>query len=152
MQEKIYVHYGHKRFDPTAFNEIKNRMFVKPDGGLWASDINAEYGWKNWCKDNDFRECNEDNSFKFKLKQGSKILELKSKKDLIGLPMENIPYKFSWYTLDFEQLKQNYDAIEVYIDELYFDLYGWDCDSLLVLNKECIELIEERRRKYENKL
>ena len=150
MQEKIYIHYGHKQYDPKMFDEIKNRQFIKPFGGLWASDINAEYGWKNWCKDNDFRKCNENNSFKFKLKEGTKVLVLKTKKDLKGLPQDedlpiwlekNLLNDWGNVYLDFEKLKEKYDAIEVYIDELYWKLYGWDCDSLLVLNKECIEVI-----------
>lgn len=150
QEEKIYIHYGHKKYEPSMFSEIKNRQFIKPFGGLWASDINAEYGWKNWCKDNDFRECNEDNSFKFKLKEGSKVLVLKTKEDLKGLPQDedspiwlekNLLNDWGSVYLDFEKLKEQYDAIEVYIDELYWKFYGWDCDSLLVLNKECIEVV-----------
>ena len=59
---KTYIHYGHKHFVSNDFVEIKNNMWNKPIGGLWASDINAEYGWKNWCKDEEFCECNEENS------------------------------------------------------------------------------------------
>ena len=29
-------------------------MWNKPYGGLWASDINAKYGWKSWCEDENF--------------------------------------------------------------------------------------------------
>ena len=42
--------------------------------------------------------------------------------------------------LDFEELKKEYDAIEVIIsDGLYYALYGWDCDSILILNKDIVE-------------
>lgn len=50
------------------------------------------------------------------------------------------------YNLDFEKLKEDYDAIEVLISKdsrLYWSLYSWDCDSLLVLNKDIIELENE---------
>lgn len=144
MNNDIYIHYGHQYFDSNLFKPIKNYGFVKPEGGLWASNINAKYGWKNWCKDNNFRECNVENSFKFKLRNGSKILKIDDAKLLKQLPTVNIPYKFSWTNLDFEEIKKQYDAIEVLIsndNRLYWDLYGWDCDSLLVLNKDCIEIL-----------
>ena len=144
MKEKIYIHYGHTKFDPMLFVDIKNEMFVKPKGGLWASDINAEYGWKDWCTDEEFRDCQIENSFKFKLKEGSKVLTIDNAEMLSGLPQQESIYRFLSVFLDFEKIKEEYDAIEVFISsdhQLYYDLYGWDCDSLLVLNKECIEEI-----------
>ena len=145
MQEKIYIHYGHKDFDEKLFMEITNEAFVKPRGGLWASDVNAKYGWKDWCKDENFRDCAENNSFKFKLKDGTRVLKIDNTEMLKTLPVIELPYKFSWITLDFEKLKEEYDVIEVLISEdhqLYWDLYGWDCDSLLVMNKDVIEIID----------
>ena len=47
--------------------------------------------------------------------------------------------------MDFEQLKENYDAIEVDIsadNTLYWELYGWDVDSILVLNPNVVEVVE----------
>ena len=144
MQEKIYIHYGHKFFDEKLFVEIKNDNFVKPLGGLWASAINAKFGWKDWCKDENFRDCTEDNSFKFKLKSGTRVLKIDNAEMLKTLPVIKLPYNFSWVNLDFKKLKEEYDVIEVLISEdnqLYWDLYGWDCDSLLVMNKDVIEVI-----------
>ena len=146
MNKDIYIHYGHKYFDANLFMEINNFELghVKPHGGLWASNINAKYGWKEWCRENNFRKCSYDDSFKFKLKSGTKVLRIDKAKTLKELPIIDSPYKFSWINLDFEKIKENYDAIEVLISadhQLYWDLYGWDCDSLLILNKDCIELI-----------
>lgn len=142
---EIYIHYGHKSFDNKLFDEIKNeRAWVKPIGGLWASNINAKYGWRDWCEEQRFRECSIDNSFKFKLKEDSRILKIDNSDILKKLPIVNAPFRTSWINLDFEKIKEEYDAIEVLISEdhrLYWDLYGWDCDSLLVLNKEVIEQI-----------
>ena len=146
MNKDIHIHYGHKYFDGNLFMEIKNRElgFVKPYGGLWASNINAKYGWKDWCKDNRFRKCSIENSFKFKLKDNTRILRIDNADTLKELPIVDSPYKFTWINLDFEKIKNEYDAIEVLISkdqQLYWVLYGWDCDSLLILNKDCIELI-----------
>lgn len=145
MNNEIYIHYGHKCFDDNLFQEIVNEYaWVKPIGGLWASNINAKYGWKDWCKEQRFRNCSIDNSFKFKLKENAKVLKINNADMLNELPVADTPYKMSWINLDFEKIKKEYDAIEVLISEdhqLYWDLYGWDCDSLLVLNKEVIEVI-----------
>ena len=45
-------------------------------------------------------------------------------------------------TSDFESLKQDYYAIELDISansDLYWELYGWNVDSILVLNPEVIQ-------------
>ena len=146
MSNEIYIHYGHKKFDVNSFIEISNHKpaWVKPYGGLWASNINAKFGWKDWCEEQRFRECSLDNSFKFKLKENTRILKIDNSDILKKLPIVNAPFKTSWINLDFEKLRKNYDVIEFLISEderLYWDLYGWDCDSLLVLNKEVIEQI-----------
>lgn len=144
-EKDVYIHYGSKHFNKNLFKKIKNIPFVKPEGGLWASNIKAKYGWKEWTQDNNYGtdKYREDNCFKFRLKNGAKILTIKNKKDLRELPKYKVPTfdsnLFNW--LDFEKLSEQYDAIEVFIDKLYWELYGWDCDSLLVLNKDVIEEI-----------
>lgn len=51
-----FIHYGSKEFDKDRFTEIHNiPMCNKPSGGLWASPVGVEFGWKEWCEDNDFR-------------------------------------------------------------------------------------------------
>ena len=46
---------------------------------------------------------------------------------------------------DFEKLvSDGVDAIEFFISDdnkLYWDLYGWDCDSILIMNPNIIKLI-----------
>lgn len=152
---EIYIHYGHKEFDKSKFNEIENReLFVKPSGGLWASRIDSENGWKNWIEVQEFYldKYRDDNYFKFKLKDDSRILKITNNDQLEKLPhidlkKYNIDFEFTvWQMLDFEKLSKKYDAIEVLISEdsqLYWELYGWDCDSLLVFNKDCIEIVDE---------
>ena len=156
---KEYIHYGNKSYDPEKFNEIKNRKscIPKPIGGMWASAVDAQYGWKQWCENNDFRECNEDNSFKFTLSEDAKVLHIYNTKTLEDLPMQELE---EWqissitktYYLDFEKLKEEYDAIELHLSEeeidedfnfmdgLYYALYGWDCDSILIMNPDIINV------------
>lgn len=149
MGEK-YIHYGHPEFRPELFREIKNRYaFVKPSGGLWASPVDAERGWKQWCTENNFNTDRLSDNFTFKLSENSNILHIRSIHDLQTLPQqENLVFKPAWTVLDFEKLlAEGWDAIELhlseeedcgYLDGLYWELYGWDCDSILIMNSEVI--------------
>ena len=151
-----YIHYGHKEFDKKLFKPIKEfEMFIKPKGGLWASRADSKNGWKEWCKENDFclDKYSDDNYFKFYLKEGTKVLLITNSSQLIKLPHINVKEKYGFNydlfdVIDFEKLAEEYDAMEVLISQdcmLYWDLYGWDCDSLLVFNKDCIESISEEK-------
>ena len=150
---KKYIHYGSSKFDINRFRKPKNyiEMWNKPDPHtcLWASPIDSENGWLQWSLDNLFRTDELESSFIFELTPDSKVLNirnddelqkaidsgmLKTRTDLPGFLQDD-------YYMDFEQLaKDGYDAIEVHIysNRIYFGLYGWDCDSLLVLNPDCI--------------
>ena len=51
----------------------------------------------------------------------------------------------SYDELDFEKLAEIYDAMVVYISadyNLYYRLYGWDVDSVLVFNPNVVEVVE----------
>lgn len=153
---KEYIHYGHKYFNKKYFKPIVNDyLWVKPMGGLWASPIDAEYGWKDWCLDNDFRKCNEENSFKFTLTKDANICHIYSVNDLKDLPRQELPRDLYYTTLgrcilNFESMvNSGYDAIELHLSEekdrpkgimvgLYYALYGWDCDSILIMNPDII--------------
>lgn len=139
---KTYIHYDGQSFNKDKFTPIRNSPWkTKPHGGLWASDINSEYGWKDWCKENDFRECNDDDSFTFTLSDDAKVLVIDSMDCIDNLPIISTWTVFNnndtTYYLDFEELKKEYDAIELVLSndyKLYWALYGWDCDSILVMN------------------
>ena len=68
VEEIIYVHYGSTVFDSSKGFPIRNDAnWSKPHGGLWASRQNSTFGWKTWCEQEEFRDCDEHNSFKFRL-------------------------------------------------------------------------------------
>ena len=151
-ENKKYIHYGHKKFDRERFTPINNeRCFVKPIGGLWASPVDAEWGWKQWCKSEKFRDCNEDNSFTFTLSEKAVVVHIRSIKNLSGLPrVENEFTLNTWYCIDFERLLEiGIDAVELHLSEedrrglgvcegLNWSLYGWDCDSILIMNPDVV--------------
>lgn len=145
-----YIHYGATEFIPTKGFPIKNReYFMKPKGGLWASRKNASFGWKDWCKEEDFRDCDMANSFEFIFAKQAKIVTISTVKQLYNLPRLKNDGLAWGYSIDFEKcLHLGIDAIELcwYGDEyrdaasgnLHYELYGWDCDSVVVLNPDVI--------------
>lgn len=69
------------------------------------------------------------------------------------MPKIGAIFPLPFVVLDFEKLAKEYDGIEVLMSEedkldleigkgLYWELYGWDCDSLLVFNKDIVEVLE----------
>ena len=88
MEKPIYVHYGHKKFCKEMCEPIENiQLFTKPKGGFWASRIDAKFGWKDWCIDEEFRDIDENDAFRFKLKDDAKVLYINNTNILSTLPM-----------------------------------------------------------------
>lgn len=143
--KRVFVHYGHKKFDKDIYVPVKNIPGRnKPIGGLWSSPDDG-YGWREWNKSEMYSECSEDNCFRFTISPSANVLTIKSKADVLKLP--NILFKSSedddivHVDVDFENLvKRGIDAIDFHInDETYYALYGWDCDTLFVMNPDIIE-------------
>lgn len=149
----VYIHYGDDKFEKPG--SIRNLdQFTKPSGGFWASRKGDPFGWKRWCEREDFRLNRLERSFEFVLKDFAKVAVLSNSKDLIPMPKLKDSWKphkdshdlfVDWCCLDFEALSKIYDAIEITnIRELYWDLYGWDCNSILIMNPDIVEVIERK--------
>lgn len=155
-----YIHYGTPHFNIKSWVKPTNSDRcggIKPNGGLWASPVDPPFlGWKEWCEDNNYRLSSFDFWFTFELKTDSKILRIHSLEDLYKYrqyysvselyPESSVTSELESYqrlevqNILFDKIiADGYDAIEVYQSEgIYWALYGWDVDSLLVLNPECI--------------
>lgn len=85
------------------------------------------------------------------LRDDAKVCIIHSMADLERLPSQKESSGYwLWGTIpDFEEcLRQGYDAIELCWygeehqnlakDNMYNALYGWDCDSIVVLNPEAV--------------
>lgn len=141
---KEYVHYGHEKFDRKLFLPIENYgLFPKPRGGLWASRVDAKFGWKDWCERKKFRQCDDAESFKFHLLEDTNVIVINSVDDLKKLPIQKSEFETLFFVLDFEKmLSDGVDAIEVNLSsdwDLYMALLGWDCDSILVMNPDIVK-------------
>ena len=158
-----FIHYGNTKLEPIRISKLDNSYLNKPNIGLWASPIGEEYyTWKEWCEAEDFRKCDDDNSFKFHLSDKANILiidhpdvllQLKQRQLLIGKPESSLNV-----VLDYDKIISNklYDGVllihgnyynlfhsgcklnNTYINK-YIDFYSWDCDSIVIWNTDIIK-------------
>lgn len=147
---KRYIHYGSEKFDKDRFKtfsglEEEFRNFRNKPGvgvGIWASPVDAEYGWREWCENEDFYTEKLDRHFEFTLKPDAKILTVTSVNDV----EDYLFYSkiFLAGILDFEKISKDYDGMEIIHGDNYTNLhddlfYTWDCDSIVIWNKDVIE-------------
>lgn len=168
---KLFIHYGSSEYDEDRFCEICNEYIPhnKPelDTGLWASPLDSDYSWKDLTTEDELMrlDFDKDNYFVFKLKDNARIIKITSLDDLSKLSKYKIdnPYlnKTDNISIDFEKMKEDYDAIIVYLyrdtskkcrpgNNLHISFCGWDCDSILVLNKEVVEPIDWKENEDES--
>lgn len=167
-----FITYGIE-YDPMKFRTAKNRegylSMNKPLYGFWSSPVNSGWGWKNWCRCEDFRTTSFDHWTKFKLKPGAKIIIIDSLHDLeeVLCNFSIIDKAYRWSlkpSIDFEKILQaGYDGVlltehgneethhpdQVCVNglEAYVDLNAWDCESMVLLKNDNLEVLEIERRK-----
>lgn len=167
-----FITYGIE-YDPNKFEKAKNRKAClnmnKPFGGFWSSPINSDWGWKNWCMSEDFRTDRLDHWTKFKLKPEAKIIIIDSLNDFREVLnnfciLDNIAYFDYKPCIDFEKItKEGYDGvlltesgnIECHLPmepvsvngkNVYVDLNTWDCESMVLLRNDNLEVLEIKQR------
>ncbi len=160
MDKPVYIHYGAKKFDPHINFPISNKTcWNKPEGGLWASRADADFGWIDWCKEEHFRKYDKDDCFKFTMRNPDAVFTVHNYDDLQKLPWNDFWYEPGyhydpwWYMIDFEECRDSgIDAIELcwygkdcehptelnMETDLHYSLGGWDCDSIVVLNPDAV--------------
>jgi predicted RNA-binding Zn-ribbon protein involved in translation (DUF1610 family) len=135
------------------FRPIENLLHVKPDGGLWASPYTPKgefiSSWHEWCYYNQ-PEWIKNDAVILTLKSDAKIYIIDCLRDFEIL-CENIGFlnfldlKFLKF-LDFEKASTMYDAIFLTARgqretrySIPYSLYGWDCESILIMNYDIID-------------
>lgn len=154
--KKTYIHYGQNYFDEDNFRKISNRG-RKPLGGLWASPMNTDKNWFNWCQEQDFHLEQLNSFFNCSLSDQANVLQISTLDDLKILSTEifkwnetpkeitreflgekpNVKYHFN--VIDFEKLAEKYDGIEISVSNeplLEHIFMGWDCDTLLIFHSD----------------
>lgn len=143
-----FVHYGADCLSKEKFLQPKNYLPTKPIGGLWCSPFDKEfYSWIDWCTDND-HYCNFRRGVKFELPDPTKLLKISSLEDyenlitFYGTAQNNLSM---FRGVDWQRVSGDYDAVLVLISvcsDLYWKLYGWDCDTLWICNSKVLEKLQ----------
>lgn len=164
---KIYVHYGceAKDFCLKKFEKVKNHPLCnKAIGGLWASPVRcfengdsqgkSPFGWEEFCRQNEHQpRSGLISKFYFYLDDCANIVRVSEKRDCDSLPKREIDETVEYWMrgfIDFEEcVRQGVDAIEYCYsaahasgrqgEEMDQLMFGWDCDSILIMNPKIIK-------------
>lgn len=157
LRETVFIHYGADKFDPKKFIPVQNDMDkVRTGTGLWVCPTTTKLGWINFLKNERINDFNTHNSFELKIKTNAKIIQIDNYTDLATLPTYN-PFKD---LKELHYLKQRCYNVELLfkkgIDGIYLsesglhttrltlpkNTYTWDCESLIIFNKNIIKPIK----------
>ena len=154
---------GIDKIDPDKFRTSKNiPTRNKPKGGLWTSPEDSEWGWKDFVINEKFQESKYLGKVTLiTLKSDTKIYKIQNKDDYLKCPLRDRKGDISFeldtiYSklryIDFEKLSEEYDALWVTrevldvlgtfgtLDDFELGpLYGWDVETVLLFNLNCIE-------------
>ncbi len=159
MNNNRYIHFGSNHYDKQRLeravtSDKKYRRLDKPNG-LWASPIDAKYGWKEWCENEEFRLEGLEESFEFTLSPEAKILRIEKLSDATDyfIADRRIDYANTLittvYSLNLPLIYDRYDAMEVILSndwQTFHDInifYTWDVDSICVWNPDIIVKVKE---------
>jgi len=147
------VHYT-KPFFSLRPIEIKNggrryAELIKPVGGLWCSPLDSDYGWWDWCHGRGSFDIEHDQRV---------IFDVDMSNFVVIDSVEDMRKRLTWFlfrdghsmAIDFEKMvHEGVDGIHLTengLEETEFtypeSLYGWDCETILILNDRCIKSAE----------
>lgn len=143
------VHYTKPFFKlrPINIENAKDRIPIKPQGGLWCSPLDSTWGWVDWCKAEDFDDIEHKQRVILDV-DISQFFVIDNVNDMGRLPWFSI-YK-TIYGIDFERMVKEGMAGIYLTKKGQFEtrftfpksLYGWDCETVLIMSNECIRSIE----------
>ena len=124
---KTYITYGFVLEDPSKIVTNLDECVNKPKKALWGSPVDAEFGWRDWCENEEWWPGGEpdyfDKSFKWTLKDGSKVLTINTIGDLEDLDKKGYfdhigPFMFG-PRLNFNKiLEDGYSAVDLMVENL----------------------------------
>lgn len=144
---------------PGTINSIKEEqvsyVIDKPSGVLWlssGSEINGEVvtDWRLWTHDNDYRPVNNKNTSRAKFRPTATILELDEesvdkvnsvtgiKRSLHSEELQKLLFSDKKIINWVELKNMGVDAVRVNGNLNNKHFYGYDCDSLILLNGDAI--------------
>lgn len=155
LKDITFIHYGTGEYKRNLFADLENStslsMKNKPIGGFWACELIensfCKSAWEEYVHDCEWDISVLGESFKFKIKEDSKIYIVDNKEDLKYLedkyPIENSPLeKICGHKLiDYVEMSKDYDGLLLTDDGLYenYDkLESWCIESICIFNPDII--------------
>jgi len=142
-QSMYLIHWSKEPIEQVVPNSQTEHSY-KPNG-LWISD-EKDYGWKQWCEDNNY-PCGTI-AYSINFIPNHKILILRNLNDLKEF---TYTYGYSYYgssRIDWVAVAKKYHGILItpyqsvnYSCEEYQWYYGWDCASGCVWNPVSIQIL-----------
>lgn len=131
---------------------IKNGALpIKPYGGIWASPEGSKNGWREWCQAEQFDDLEKKHKVILEIDMKN-FITIDNISDLDKLHWYNIVVGIEIEAIDFEKIKkEGIDGILLtehgqattrfsrFTSDKRRDLYGWDCESVLIMNERCIK-------------
>lgn len=150
-----YIKFGHDSLSNEHFITPKNdNGWVKPCGGLWASEYtpDSEFKsvWEEFCIRKNFVVDRLDKFVVFELTEEARVYTIDSYLDLHRLINKYPIACTAKLTLDFESISEDYDIIKLtdkgQCETRYsnpYNLYSWDVECILVLNFNSIVILDK---------
>lgn len=150
MQE--FITHGKECFDRDQFIIPSNRPYInKPYGGLWGCRYKpySNSAWHEWCVSERFFTEALKSGFIYSIKEDSRLYIIDTYRDLEEItdrfPNDKDDLLFPNKTIDYVGIMKEYDAIyltdrgqSVTRHSRPYSLYGWDVESILILNGDII--------------
>lgn len=151
INDIIFISYGTDEFDVNKFrqpifNSKRAMINNKPVGGLWASPIDAQFGWVDFCDCSSFHLKTLAKHFIFKLKPNANIYIIDNVEDLRKI--STIPFYgelcINWELLqDFDGIFVTDNGRKLKVVKGLRGLDAWDVASICVFNPDIIIPIKE---------
>ena len=120
-------------YDPKMMYKQENRHKPK---GLWVSD-ESDYGWKEWCNENEFGEARLKTCYKVDIIVNSNLLVISNVQELKDFTSEYAIKLYEFlFAINWEQVAKDYGGVIITPHQGTLGLginytwyYGWDCAS-----------------------
>ena len=161
LQKEVFVHYGPECYFSERVKEIGfyQNHYNKPKvGGLWFSPLHSSFGWRDWCRREDYSRFNDRYRWEVQVHPDSKIVLVQSFLDLKALPTKELWYGdfFACTYIDYGKLlEMGFDGVFLSKDMVDIEdrvpyYYGyqkptfrfWNCESLLLFSNKRLGTVQ----------
>ena len=149
MKLKIKVFQNEEGIFAEVLDENNKQICIGDGDSPYTPGKKYISDWDRFCKEENFDKEDWSKGIIFKLKDNARIYTIDSYEDLTVL-VNKYPNEKSIIrtdALDFNKIAEDYDAIHLTEEGQWATrfsrpntLYGWDCETLLVLNFNAIDL------------